>query len=139
MASEEYFADYPCNSSDGFVFLIKESTSSGPYTNIALVPGTSTPVTINNIHDEILSQCSAMNDQYFDGLYKGDTNYNGRTQILTAATSVIPNVQYHVKLIVADQGGGAPDPEFDTAIFIHIVEVKTMSNNPKVPKAHKNL
>jgi len=118
MASEEYFADYPCNSSDGFVFLIKESTSSGPYTNIALVPGTSTPVTINNIHDEILSQCSAMNDQYFDGLYKGDTNYNGRTKILTAATNVIPNVQYHVKLIVADQGGGAPDPEFDTAIFI---------------------
>ncbi|WP_345006565.1 choice-of-anchor L domain-containing protein [Snuella lapsa] len=115
LASEEYYANYPCNSSDGFAFLIRESTSTGPYQNIALVPGTNTPVTINNIHDEILTQCAAANDTYFDGYSFGDTNYNGRTTVLTAASNVTPNVQYHVKLIVADQGN---DPSFDTAVFI---------------------
>ncbi|MBJ6369721.1 T9SS type B sorting domain-containing protein [Snuella sedimenti] len=115
LASEEYYANYPCNSSDGFAFLIRESTSTGPYQNIALIPGTNTPVTVNNIHDEILTQCSAANDTYFDGYSFGDTNYNGRTTVLTAASNVTPNVQYHVKLIVADQGN---DPSYDTAVFI---------------------
>ena len=53
LASEEYFGINPCQFSDGFVFLIREASSTGPYQNIALVPGTSTPVNTNTIHDEI--------------------------------------------------------------------------------------
>ncbi|MFL1013402.1 choice-of-anchor L domain-containing protein [Flavisericum labens] len=117
IASEEYFANYPCNSSDGFVFLIRESSSTGPYQNIALVPGTSTPVTISNIHDEIITQCPAANEQYFDGYSFPETNYNGRTTVLSAGASVTPNTQYHVKIIVADQGASR-DPSIDTAVFI---------------------
>lgn len=115
LASEEYYANYPCNSSDGFAFLIREVGSTGPYQNIALIPGTNTPVTVNNIHDEIITQCPAANAQYFDGYNFGNTNYNGRTTVLTAASNVTPNIQYHVKLIVADQGN---DPSYDTAVFI---------------------
>ncbi|WP_298236793.1 T9SS type B sorting domain-containing protein [uncultured Algibacter sp.] len=122
LASEEYFGNYPCNSSDGFVFLIREATSTGPYQNIAVVPGSGDTVTVNNIHDEILSPtgtvlCSAMNDSYYDGSFN-DTNYVGRTAILTAGFNVLPNVQYHVKLIVADQNANAQDPSIDTAVFI---------------------
>ncbi|WP_242120419.1 T9SS type B sorting domain-containing protein [Aestuariivivens sediminicola] len=118
LASEEYFANYPCNSSDGFVFLIREATSTGPYQNIAVVPGSGDPVTVGNIHDQIGTACAASNDQYFDGYAIGDTNYNGRTTVLTASANITPNVQYHVKLIVADQSNNATDPAIDTAVFI---------------------
>ncbi|HIC30991.1 MAG TPA: hypothetical protein EYO76_03650, partial [Flavobacteriaceae bacterium] len=114
LASEEYFADYPCQYSDGFAFLIRETGSSNPYQNIALVPGTSTPVNTNTIHDEIVGFCPEENSNYFEGYNMGDTNFNGRTTVMTASANIIPNVQYSIKLIVADQ----TDRNFDTAVFI---------------------
>ena len=114
LASEEYFGINPCQFSDGFVFLIREAGTSDPYQNIALVPGTSTPVNTNTIHDEIFGVCAAQNDQYFEGYNLGDTNYNGRTTVLTASGSIEPNVTYHIKLIIADQTDGT----FDSAVFI---------------------
>ncbi len=114
LASEEYFGINPCQLSDGFAFLIKETGSALPYQNIALVPGTSTPVNTNTIHDEIFGVCPAQNDQYFDGYNIGDTNYNGRTNVLTASTTITPYVQYHIKLVIADQTDGT----FDSAVFI---------------------
>lgn len=114
-ASEEYYAYFPCSSSDGFAFLIRESGTSDPYTNIAVIPGTNTPVTVNNIHSDILGSCDAANEQYFAGYNLAGTNFNGSTTVLTAASNVTPNVQYHVKLIIADQ---ANDPQYDSAVFI---------------------
>ncbi|MFD1614337.1 T9SS type B sorting domain-containing protein [Gelatiniphilus marinus] len=114
LASEEYFGINPCQLSDGFAFLIKETGSPLPYQNIAVVPGTSTPVNTNTIHDEIFGVCAAQNDQYFDGYNVGDTNYNGRTTVLTATTTITPYVQYHIKLVIADQTDG----DFDSAVFI---------------------
>ncbi len=114
LASEEYFGINPCQLSDGFAFLIKETGSALPYQNIALVPGTSTPVNTNTIHDEIFGVCPAQNSQYFDGYNIGDTNYNGRTNVLTASTTITPYVQYHIKLVIADQTDGT----FDSAVFI---------------------
>ena len=114
LASEEYFAEYPCLYSDGFAFLIKESGSSNPYQNIAIIPGTNTPVNTNTIHDEIVGFCPEENNQYFEGYNVGDTNFNGRTTTLSASASITPNVQYHIKLIIADQ----TDRNFDSAVFI---------------------
>jgi hypothetical protein len=114
LASEEYFGINPCQLSDGFAFLIKETGSPLPYQNIAVVPGTTTPVNTNTIHDEIFGVCAAQNDQYFDGYNVGDTNYNGRTTVLTAETTITPYVQYHIKLVIADQTDGT----FDSAVFI---------------------
>ena len=62
LASEEYQQEFPCFYSDGFAFLIREAGSTSPYTNIALVPGTSTPVNTNTIHDEIEGFCAAENE-----------------------------------------------------------------------------
>ena len=114
LASEEYFGINPCQFSDGFVFLIREAGTANPYQNIALIPGTTTPVNTNTIHDEIFGVCPAQNDEYFEGYNLGDTNYNGRTTVLTASGSILPNVTYHIKLIIADQTDGT----FDSAVFI---------------------
>ncbi|MCB4809169.1 T9SS type B sorting domain-containing protein [Tamlana sp. 62-3] len=113
-ASEEYFEYNPCRLSEGFVFLIKEAGTTDPYQNIALVPSTTTPVSTNSIHPEIFGVCPAQNDQYFDGYNVGDTNYNGRTTILNASGNILPNVTYHIKLIIAD----ITDGTFDSAVFI---------------------
>ncbi|GAA4816764.1 choice-of-anchor L domain-containing protein [Litoribaculum gwangyangense] len=128
LASEEYFGINPCQFSDGFVFLIREAGTTNPYQNIALVPGTTTPVNTNTIHDEIFGVCAAENDQYFDGYNIGDTNYNGRTTVLTASGSIVPNVTYHIKLIIADQTDGT----FDSAVFIEGDSFRILDLGPDI-------
>jgi len=114
-ASEEYVDDNSCNSGDSFVILIKEASSSGPFQNIALVPGTSDYISVSNIREEINPiSCPEQNNQYFDGFALGDTNFEGRTTMLTASTSITPETTYRIKLIIADQ----PDGSFDSAVFI---------------------
>lgn len=114
LASEEYFGDFPCNYSDGFAFLIKEAGTSNPYSNIAVIPGTTIPVNTNTIHDDIVGFCNASNDAFFEGYNIGDTNYNGRTTVMTATTSITPNTTYNIKLVIADQ----TDKNYDSAVFI---------------------
>lgn len=114
LASEEYFGNFPCEYSDGFAFLIRPVGSTDPYTNIAVIPGTNTPVNTSTIHDEIVGFCAAENETFFDGYNIGDTNYNGRTQTLTATASIVPNVAYSIKLVIADQ----TDENYDSAVFI---------------------
>lgn len=114
LASEEYNTNFPCQYSDGFAFLIKRAGTSDPYVNIALIPGTSIPVNTNTIHDEIVGFCPAENESFFEGYNIGDTNYNGRTKVLTATASIQPNVLHRIKLIIADQ----TDQNYDSAVFI---------------------
>ncbi|MEP5255270.1 MAG: choice-of-anchor L domain-containing protein [Winogradskyella arenosi] len=114
LASEEYYGNYPCENSDGFAFLIREAGSNAPYSNIALIPGTDIPVNTSTIHDEIAGFCPASNGNYFEGYNLGDTNYNGRTTVLTATATIQPNVQYQIKLVIADQN----DQNYDSAVFI---------------------
>lgn len=114
LASEEYFANNPCDYADGFAFLIRPIGSNQPYTNIALIPNTNTPVNTSNIRPEIVGFCPAANEQFFDGYNMGDTNYNGRTTVLTASASIVPNQEYQIKLVIADQN----DTNYDSAVFI---------------------
>ncbi|WP_431158718.1 choice-of-anchor L domain-containing protein [Winogradskyella poriferorum] len=116
LASEEYQQEYPCYYSDGFAFLIRQAGTNEEFTNIALIPGTNIPVNTSTIHEQILGAagCPAENEQYFEGYNVGDTNYNGRTVVLTATATIIPNVEYEIKLVIADQ----TDENFDSAVFI---------------------
>lgn len=114
MASEEYQLDFPCNVSDGFALLIRPTGSTGPYQNLAIVPGTATAVGINTVRPAIAGQCGAQNESFFAGTNLGQTNYQGRTVPLTATANVIPNISYSLKMVVADQF----DTLADTAIFI---------------------
>ena len=113
MASEEYLGTFPCDFSDSFAFLLKKQ-GDPTYQNLAVLPDGITPVSVVNVHSEITDVCGAENEQYFAGYNMGDTNYNGRTTVLTAQATVVPNEMYHIKLVVAD----AVDENFDTAVFL---------------------
>ncbi|RBA27725.1 choice-of-anchor L domain-containing protein, partial [Flavobacterium tibetense] len=126
-ASEEYPEYTPCESSDPvndvFGFFISGPGISGPYsnnaTNIALIPGTTLPISINNIN-----QCSAFNSFYVDnaafidpntGLVNPNTvQYDGMTTILTARANVQCGETYHIKIAIAN----VFDNGFDSAVFL---------------------
>ncbi len=114
LASEEYYANFPCAFSDGFAFLIRRAGTNDPYENIALVPNSTTPVNTMTIRPEINGFCEAQNAEYFAGFNMGDTNFNGRTEVLTAVANIVPYEVYEIKLIVADNN----DTNYDTAVFI---------------------
>ena len=116
-ASEEYQDNHPgtCQYSDLFGFLIRPSSGT-QYTNIALVPGTDTPVKVTTVHPEIVGSCPAENEAYF-GSFNGPVspiNFNGQTAILTATANVIPDQVYHVKLVIADE----QNYRYDSAVFL---------------------
>jgi gliding motility-associated-like protein len=125
-ASNEYQSYFPCEYSDGFAFLIKEKGSTDDYKNIAVIPGTTIPVSSKNIHPLINSVidsqnvthqgCAAINETYFNGFNNNTSavNYSGQTIQLNAQTDVIIGKIYHVKLVIADDG-----PEYyDSSVFL---------------------
>jgi len=126
-ASEEYQEgdDSTCQYSDLFGFLIRPAAAS-TYTNIALVPGTNTPVKVTTVHPEIPGGCAAQNEAYF-GSWNNATapiNFNGQTAVLEATTTVIPNQTYHVKLVIADE----QNFRYDSAVFLEAGSFKLFSN-----------
>ena len=116
-ASEEYTSWQDpgmCNFSDGFAFLLREAGSTGNYQNLAVIPGTTTPVQVTTVRGP--GFCPSANVQYFDAFNGTDhpTNFNGQTVMLTAQATVTPGTLYHIKLVIADQG----DDAFDSAVFL---------------------
>ena len=124
MASEEYDPDagFPCPTGDGlvyadsFAFLLKPELSGG-FQNIALVPNTSLPVSVENIRNNQF--CDPANEEYYAGDRNStppitDTNYDGRTVELIARATVIPGESYTIKLVIADY----IDPNYDSAVFL---------------------
>ncbi len=120
LASEEYYEDNPCRFSDAFAFLLKKAGTTDNYENIALIPGTTTPIAVVNVHPAIQGACAARNEEYFDRYNSTENgnnspiNYNGQTKIFTASSMVEPNTKYHIKLVIADY----EDRSLDSAIFL---------------------
>ncbi|WP_179319036.1 choice-of-anchor L domain-containing protein [Winogradskyella helgolandensis] len=118
MASEEYTGATggtdECTYSDAFAFLLTDAEDNT--TNLAVIPGTTTPILTTNIHPENES-CPAINEEYF-GEYITENlppmNFNGRTVVFTAQAPVIVGQSYHIKLVVADDS----DAQYDTGIFL---------------------
>ena len=125
-ASEEY-GSFQCSFSDAFVFLLTDLTT-GVTTNLAVVPGTTTPVSVLTIRDNAYNGgCASSNPALFDFYsdvfdYPGvgsnpiasPIDFRGRTVPLTASSTVIPNNPYHIKLVIADDG----DTAYDSAVFL---------------------
>ncbi|HLV15003.1 MAG TPA: choice-of-anchor L domain-containing protein [Xanthomarina sp.] len=116
-ASEEYQQGdaNTCRYSDLFGFLIKEA-DGGRYDNIAVIPGSYTPVKVTTVHSGIPGACNPINEAYFGG-WNGTNapiNFNGQTAVLTAIADVTPNVLYHVKLVIADH----INYRYDSAVFL---------------------
>ena len=117
-SSEQYLLNATsnqCSYTDGFAFLLKPIDNSLPYQNLAIIPGTSTPVKINTVRG-IGSVCPPANQAYFDAFNGANhpTNYNGQTVKMKAEADVIPGKTYHIKLVIADQGNNL----YDSAIFL---------------------
>ncbi|RZJ66743.1 MAG: T9SS type A sorting domain-containing protein [Flavobacterium sp.] len=117
-ASEEY-GNFQCTYADAFAFLLTD-VETGITTNLAVVPGTTNPVSVVTIRDdEYNTSCASVNEGYFDQ-YFGTAFWDaahvfiGQTALMTASSAIIPNHQYHIKLVVADR----TDAILDSAVFI---------------------
>jgi gliding motility-associated-like protein len=120
-ASNEYQGNFPCNYSDGFAFLIKVKGSAANYQNLALVPGTTTPVSSVNVRPTIPASgaqggCTALNQIYFNGFNTAAnaTNFGGQTVVMNAQSTVVAGTTYHIKLVIADD----QTRFFDSAVFL---------------------
>ena len=129
-ASIEYNDNGSCNFTDAFAFLIKENITGSTYKNLAIIPGTSTPVSSTSIRPLIPTVgskmgCSAMNEIYFNG-FNGNTspvNYAGQTVVMNSQTTVEPGKSYHIKLVIAND----KNEFYDSAVFL-----KAGSFTPKI-------
>ena len=123
--SEEYINSVCGPYNDAFAFFISGPGISGT-DNMAQVPGTSIPVTINSINNGIpgsygtISNCTSMGagspfTSYYNDNQNGTTiAYRGLTTVLTAAHAVNACDTYHLKLTIADALNGL----YDSGVFI---------------------
>lgn len=107
-ASEEYNEYVGSEYNDVFAFFIGG-------TNYAVLPGTSTPVAINNVNCGFGSypptNCSYFIDNESGAL---NTQLDGMTTVLTFTAPVNPGVQNTIRLAIADVGDGV----LDSAVFL---------------------
>ncbi|SDR70426.1 gliding motility-associated C-terminal domain-containing protein [Formosa sp. Hel1_31_208] len=115
MASEEYdMGSFECNFSDAFAFLLTDSNNVT--TNLAVLPGTTTPILVTNIHPDN-GFCPAINEEYFGGYTPQDLppmSFDGRTEVFTAFSPVNIGETYRIKLVIAD----ATDSALDSGVFL---------------------
>lgn len=107
-ASEEYpeFVDMGYN--DVFGFFVTDLTTNQT-TNVALVPNTNMPVTIDNVNDHSYAQ-------YYHELayYSTWMQYDAYVGPFSATFAVVPCRTYHIKLAISNVG----DDAYDSAVFL---------------------
>lgn len=109
--SEEYPEYVGGQSTDVFgVFLNGPNPSGGNYVdqNIALVPNTTFPITINNINDVTNA------GYYVDNATGLSIQYDGFTKVLTARAAVISDTTYTIRITIADVSDGI----YDSGVFL---------------------
>ncbi len=127
--SEEY-NEYVCGSvNDVFGFFVTAlAPGGGTYnnTNLALIPGTTIPISINTVNNGSVgsngtaTNCSDLdpnwqdNNIYFDGAPGANFQADGMTVLLNISFDVVCGESYHFKFAVADGG----DPAFDSWVLL---------------------
>ncbi len=111
-ASEEYPEYVNAGVNDAFAFFLTgPNPSGGNYTNknIALIPGSSTPVSIDNVN-------AGSNAAYYRSNAGNTINsqFDGFTTILYALEKVVCGQTYHIKIAIADGGDGI----YDSGVFL---------------------
>lgn len=109
--SDEYpeFANSSYNDVFGF-FITGPNPNGGNYTNLnmATLPNSTTPVSINNVN-------AANNSSYYIDNSNGYTiEYDAFTVVLEAWTVVTPCMTYHFKAAIGDAGDGV----YDSGVFL---------------------
>ncbi|MBV6440156.1 MAG: hypothetical protein EPGJADBJ_01819 [Saprospiraceae bacterium] len=136
--SEEYpeFSCSPYNDVFGF-FISGPNPAGGNYTNtnIAIIPNTTLPVTINNLHpaNAAYPNCNPLNAQYYNNnnLSNAQPSYDGFTDVFTAEAKVVPCQSYTIKLAISD----ASDGVYDSGVFLEAKSFGTGSLQVEVATA----
>lgn len=117
-ASNEY-GQWQCGFSDVFAFLLTD-LGSGTTTNLAIVPGTTDPITVITIRDNTYNGgCTSENANLFDTYNvtnpaASTLNMRGHTTVLNASSTLTPGNSYRIRLVIGDY----KNPNFDSAVFI---------------------
>lgn len=133
--SEEYINSTCGPYNDAFAFWISGPgiSSSLPGVNMALVPGTTIPITVNSVNSGTpcgtcsISTCNAMGSgSPFTSFYinnSGGTavSYRGYTRVLQAKHWVIPCDTYRIKMAIVD----AANYLYDSGVFIEAGSLKS--------------
>lgn len=100
-SSEEYPEFVNQNFNDAFAFFLSGPGINGPFSNnainIALIPGTTVPISINTV-----------NDSEYSGYYQDNTFNTANVQadafttVLTAFAEVACGETYHIKIVIGD-------------------------------------
>jgi len=115
--SDEY-NEYVYNFNDVFGFFVNG-------TNIALIPGTTTPVSINTVNLTDNSGYYNNNDPS-DGIFYA-FEYDGFTDVFTASiVDLTPGDIYHIKLAIADTA----DHALDSGVFLQAGSFSDTPSNP---------
>lgn len=132
-SSDEYLEFVGSQFNDVFGFFLSGPNINGPYSNnsinIALIPGTSTAIAINNVNDVSYPQFYVNNGDGFTPPYSTDptyVQYDGFTVRLTARAAVTCGEVHHIKIAVGDAG----DTAYDSAVFL---EGGSFTSAPFVP------
>lgn len=107
--SEEYPEYVGSGFNDIFAFFVDDQSGSGMQ-NIAMIPGTTTPVAINNVN-------AGQNSGYFvdyEAIIGQHVAFDGLTTVLPATYASGNGATYHVKIGVTDVSDGI----FDSGVFI---------------------
>lgn len=126
-ASNEYPGYNCCQYNDAFGFFLM-----GPgipdYENIAQIPGSNTPVTINTVNNGTpapgcgnILNCSSVNTSYYNS---SPWFYGGSTQVMNASWEVECQETYILKIAICN----TKDPYFNSAVFIKSNSLKSEFN-----------
>ena len=118
-ASNEY-GEYQCGFSDVFAFLLTD-LSTGTTTNLAVLPSTTTPISVLTIRDNTYnSGCTSENPELFSTYNVNNPaastiNMRGHTTVLNASSTLIPDGRtYRIRMVIGDYS----NPDFDSAVLI---------------------
>ena len=139
-ASEEYPEWVGSVYNDVFGFFVSgPNPSGGNYSNynLAVVPNTTLPVTVNNINNGSFNTGPCTNCSLYVNNQNGSSiEYDGFTVVMRACLVVTPCVNYHIKIAVGDVG----DHSYDSGIFLksnsfstNSVTVSATYSNPLLP------
>ena len=117
-ASNEY-GEWQCVSSDVFAFVLT-NLNTGESKNLAVLPGTQTPVSVRSIKDrKYNNSCSSDNAKLFSKYNVTDPststiNMRGYTEVLNASAKLIPGDTYKIRVVIGDSN----DSNYDSALFL---------------------
>lgn len=117
--SEEYMEYVGMGYNDVFGFFVEGINPAGGYydhQNMALIPGTTEVVSIDNVN---LFHNAAY---YIDNTGGSSIQFDGFTTVIEVSFNVVPMSNYHIKMAICDVG----DDMFDSGVFL---EAHSFSTN----------